>query len=309
MAAVLRTNHTLSKVYFVSGLGADWRMFQFLKLPGYMQQQQVEWIEPLHLDEPLPEYVQRLKTQINTPDPILVGLSFGGVAAIELAKILQPHKVILISSLATRHALPWYYRLAGKTRLHRWMPMQLMKSLYPIAPLIFGAHTRPEKKLLKEVILDMNEKFLRWALGQLLAWPQQEVLPELVQIHGTADLVLPLHDRPDIIKVKGGEHLMVMHQAKEISAILSQILKDFMHSKFTVTLTNGEQVDLTQATILKSNNLYPFGQHNYAIYESPAGVFVKGLNKGEREIMLTHFELLDEASARNYSHPYIREDE
>lgn len=300
----------MSKVYFISGLGADWRMFQFLKLPAYLQQQYVEWIAPLYLDEPLQEYVQRLKEQITTPDPILVGLSFGGVVAIELAKILQPRKVILISSLATRHALPWYYRSAGKTRLQRWMPFRLMQSVYPLAPLLFGAYTKPEKKLLKEVILDMDENFLRWSLGQLLAWPQQEVLPGLVQIHGTADLVLPLHDRPGIIKIQGGEHLMVMHRAAEISAILSEILEnDMRNSKFTVTLANGEQVDLTQATILKSNNLYPFGQHNYAIYESPEGIFVKGLNKGEREIMLTHFELLDEATARNYSHPYIREDE
>ena len=80
-------------------------------------------------------------------------------------------------------------------------------------------------------------------------------------------------------------------------------------SRYIITTPEGEQVDLTQAIILKSNNLYPFGQHNYAIYETPEGKFVKGLNRGEREIMLTHFEQLDETSARNYSHPYIREDE
>jgi hypothetical protein len=79
-------------------------------------------------------------------------------------------------------------------------------------------------------------------------------------------------------------------------------------SRYIINAAGGQQVDLTQAVILKSNNLYPFGQHNYAIYETPDGTFVKGLNKGEREIMLTHFELMDEASARNYSHPYIRED-
>ena len=80
-------------------------------------------------------------------------------------------------------------------------------------------------------------------------------------------------------------------------------------SRYIVTTAGGHKVDLTQAVILKSNNLYPFGQHNYAIYETPDATFVKGLNKGEREIMLTHFELMDEASARNYSHPYIRQDE
>jgi len=59
---------------------------------------------------------------------------------------------------------------------------------------------------------------------------------------------------------------------------------------------------------LRSNNLYPFGRHNYAIYETPEGIFVKALNRGEREIMLTHFELLGEQEARHYDHPYFRTD-
>ncbi|MCX2740051.1 hypothetical protein [Pontibacter anaerobius] len=80
-------------------------------------------------------------------------------------------------------------------------------------------------------------------------------------------------------------------------------------SRYIVTTTNGEQVELTQAQILRSNNLYPFGQHNYAIYETPEGVFVKALNNGEREIMLTHYEVIDEASARSYDHPYFRTDD
>jgi hypothetical protein len=79
-------------------------------------------------------------------------------------------------------------------------------------------------------------------------------------------------------------------------------------SRYTVTTTSGQQVDLTQAQILRSNNLYPFGQHNYAIYETPEGVFVKALNSGEREIMLTSYELIGEQEARHYDHPYFRTD-
>lgn len=201
-------------------------MFQFLKLPEYIPQQHVHWVEPSHIDEPLHEYVHRLVDQITDPDPILVGMSYGGLVAIELSKILKPRKTILISSLATHHALPTIYRKLGKTHLHRWMPLRLMQSTYPLAPFFFGAHTKQEKKLLKGAIMHINEKVLRWSLGQLLEWPQEEVLPGLVQIHGTRDLILPLHDRSDIIKVHGGEHLMVMHQADEISAILSRILEE-----------------------------------------------------------------------------------
>jgi len=214
----------MSTIYLTSGLGADWRMFQFLKLPEHLPRQHVEWIPPAHQDEPLPVYVKRLRQQIPDPHPILIGLSFGGVAAIELSKILHPRKTILISSLATRQALPWYYRALGKTAIQRWVPLKVLQSL-PFAAWFFGAHTPQEKKLLKEVIRDIDELFLRWSLGQLLEWPQEELLPGLVQLHGTADRVLPLHDRPSLLKVHGGGHLMVMHQAGEISAILKEILE------------------------------------------------------------------------------------
>jgi hypothetical protein len=80
-------------------------------------------------------------------------------------------------------------------------------------------------------------------------------------------------------------------------------------NRYIVTTDGGEQVELTNAKVVKSNNLYPFGQHNYAIYETPEGVYVKALNIGEREIMLNRYEVIEEEAARSYSHPYIREDE
>ncbi|WP_439880033.1 alpha/beta hydrolase [Pontibacter sp. MBLB2868] len=222
----------MSTIYFISGLGADWRMFQFLKLPDHLHQQQIKWLDPLNLDESLESYAQRLLPQIaDTANPIFVGFSFGGLVAIELAKLLRPRKTILISSLATRHALPWYYRLAGKTHLHKVMPFKLMQNTYPLAPFFFGAHTPYERRMLKSVFFRIDENFLRWALGRLLEWQQATVPPNIVQIHGTADLILPLYDRPDIIKIQHGQHLMVLHKPEAVSNVLSRILLDCTHDE------------------------------------------------------------------------------
>lgn len=221
----------MSKVYFISGLGADWRMFQFLKLPDHIPVQQVKWIEPLSFNESLESYAHRLRPQIDDPRPILVGFSFGGLVAIELAKMMHPLKTIIISSLPTKHALPWYYRLAGKTLLHKHLPFKVMQNTYPIAPYFFGAQTPYERRLLKSVFFRINEKFLRWALARLLDWKQENALPELIQIHGTADKVLPMNEAADIIRIPNGEHLMVIHRAEEVSAILSRILLDCTHDE------------------------------------------------------------------------------
>ncbi|MBC5993480.1 alpha/beta fold hydrolase [Pontibacter cellulosilyticus] len=219
----------MSKVYFISGLGADWRMFQFLKLPDHIAQYQVKWLEPLSFDEPLDSYVKRLLPQIEDPNPILVGFSFGGLVAIELAKIIKPIRIIVISSLATRYALPWYYKLAGKALLHKYVPFKVMQNTYPIAPFFFGAQTPYERRLLKSVFFRIDEKFLRWALARLLDWKQEAMSPGLIQIHGTADKVLPFVDEAHTIKINDGEHLMVIHRAEEVSAVLSRILLDCTH--------------------------------------------------------------------------------
>lgn len=124
----------MSTIYLISGLGADWRMFRFLKLPEHLQRRHVEWMAPQCINEPLPDYVQRLRQKISEPHPILIGLSYGGLAAIELAKILQPSKTIIISSLATSLDLPGYYRALGKTKLHKWVPLKIMQSGLPWHP-------------------------------------------------------------------------------------------------------------------------------------------------------------------------------
>ncbi|NDK55010.1 alpha/beta fold hydrolase [Pontibacter fetidus] len=214
----------MSTVYFISGLGADERMFHNLKLKckhiAY-----VHWIEP-ETDESLHEYAKRLLPQIHHPNPILVGMSFGGVVAIELAKIIDPKLTILISSMASSRSLPWYYNFMGWLRLHKIVPVPLMKRFHFLAPMLFGAATYEEKATLKQVILETDPHFLRWALGQLLTWHQPDHYEHVTMIHGTADRILPIRYHHNIIRIKNAGHLMVLSHAKEISAILDDLIGD-----------------------------------------------------------------------------------
>ena len=78
---------------------------------------------------------------------------------------------------------------------------------------------------------------------------------------------------------------------------------------YLAPINNGQTIDLTKAKALKGNNLYPFGPHNFAIYQTPDNVFVKATNRNEREIMLNYYEIIPQAEAENYKHPYVRQDE
>jgi hypothetical protein len=112
---------------FISGLGADERVFQFLNLID-SEKNYIEWIEPFK-NETIENYVKRLSLQIDTSKTnILICVSFGGLIGIELSKILKFEKIIIISSVKNRSEIPFYYQIVGKLKFYRLIPASLLKS-------------------------------------------------------------------------------------------------------------------------------------------------------------------------------------
>ena len=112
------------KCYCISGLGADKRAFKYLSINHELIH--VEWIKPTK-NESISNYSKRLSSQINTKEPfMLLGLSFGGIIACELAKIINPQKVIHISSITNKKHLPLVFRLIGAIGIHKIIPASLM---------------------------------------------------------------------------------------------------------------------------------------------------------------------------------------
>ena len=71
-------------IYCISGLGADEKAFDRLKVNGYSLHH-LKWIPPL-ANENLSSYARRKLNDIKENNPIILGLSFGGMIAIEMAK-------------------------------------------------------------------------------------------------------------------------------------------------------------------------------------------------------------------------------
>jgi pimeloyl-ACP methyl ester carboxylesterase len=211
-------------IYFFSGLGADHRAFQAIEIPQAYQPIFIEWLPPLS-QESIEEYAQRIAKQfITTPKPILVGLSFDGIIAVEVAKYVQPSQVILISSAKTYQEVPPYYRCLGYLRIHQLLPIQLLKWHNAMTNWFFGAKTIKEQWLLKNILADTPNDFLRWAIHQILTW-KNTILPlNYVHSHGTQDKILPLGFVKNCIAIKNGGHLMVLDKANEISKILREVL-------------------------------------------------------------------------------------
>ena len=143
-------------IYFISGLGADRRVFKKLSLPNHFIIRHIDWIPNLE-NESLSSYAQRLLTQVDITQPfILVGLSFGGIVATELSKITKPTKTIIISSVSVSNQIPWYFKIAGKVKLHLLMPNRALKNPNSFLYWVFGTRDDEQKKLLKQIIHDTD---------------------------------------------------------------------------------------------------------------------------------------------------------
>jgi pimeloyl-ACP methyl ester carboxylesterase len=211
--------------YFISGLGADKRVFQKIKLPDGFNIIHIEW-PALKANETLEAHAKRISLQIETDKPfILIGLSFGGMIVTELAKLYSPAAAFIISSVPVKSQFPPYFRLLGRLNIHRLVPAGILKWPNPFSFWLFGTKTKEEKELLKQILKDTEGAYIKWAINAILTWQNMERPGNIIHIHGTMDRILPIrYTRPDI-KIEGGKHFMVFSIAGTINQILEKELK------------------------------------------------------------------------------------
>ncbi len=206
--------------FLIPGLGADERVFEALALilPTVI----LRWEPPASFAEPLAQYARRLAAQIPANEPCwLVGVSFGGVMALELAQLRPFGKVVLISSVAQPTQLPALLRAARVTGLYRFVPIRLGVFLPGMMQWIFGVEKPEHRALLRQIVDDTDPPFARWAINQLVHWRGVNTKPA-VRIHGTHDRLLPAIG-PVNYWIDGGGHLMVATHAIEVSSLLNHL--------------------------------------------------------------------------------------
>lgn len=184
----------------------------------------IQWISP-EKNETISAYAARLSIQITDENPIIIGLSLGGMMAVEIAKIIKTEKIILISSAKDKFEIPKLYKFAAYLNLNKLIPRELYKRSNLFIFWLFGVKTKRDKNLLKEVLRDTDLDFVVWAINEILNWKNVKVPENLFRIHGSNDHLLPLKvSKPDF-EIKNGSHLMVLNKVEDVSEALKIILK------------------------------------------------------------------------------------
>lgn len=212
------------KVYYISGLGADETVFQFLKIKN-AEPIFLHWLPPFK-KETLAAYAIRLKEAYIPDHAVVIGMSFGGMIATEIAKKFPHILSILISSVKIKSEFPVTYNLGKYFPIHRWVSGKFQKWFMMHSPRLFGAHTEKAKNIYQKIIENSNIHFNTWALDSIIYWKNTIVPPNCVHIHGTADHIIPYKNVQSDYKIKGGTHLMIINEAAEISDLINKIIEE-----------------------------------------------------------------------------------
>ncbi|HEY5746117.1 MAG TPA: alpha/beta hydrolase [Chryseolinea sp.] len=212
----------MKTLYYISGLGADERVFRYLTLPG-IDQKHIKWVEPKK-QERLSDYCKRLIPQIDLErGVILVGMSFGGIVAQEISKIIKTDKVIIISSVKSEREFDWQLNMVRVLKLYRLVPSPLLRwSNLLTGDYYFGTQSKLESDLLKQIIKDSDMPFTQWAIAEIMRWKNDRVTDNLIHIHGDKDRIFPIKRIKNTTRVDNGGHFMIVNKAKEISALIEK---------------------------------------------------------------------------------------
>lgn len=202
-------------------MGCDHRVFKRLQVSGY-ELVALPWV-PYDNNDTLETYAKKMAVNLTEKEPILLGLSFGGMLAVEIGKLAPVRQIILISSAKTRYELPEPGKLARYLVKNQLIPAfafslpnRFLMALRRIVPL--GERTAANGATA------INGKFMRWALKAVMEWQNTATPQSVKHIHGTLDFVIPGSKVAADYTVKYGIHLMVFSRAREVSKIISSIL-------------------------------------------------------------------------------------
>lgn len=207
-------------LYFVPGLAADISIFEFLQFPEDYELHYLEWLLPLSEDESLTDYCKRFAEKIEHPNPILIGVSFGGIIVQELKSMVNPSKVIIISSIKSRGEMPIHLKLAQKTNAYKLFPTGAISNFEEFSKFAFGDMAKSKIKLYRKYLSVRDKQYLNWAIRNVLFWSREKADSEIIHLHGNKDLIFPSKNIQNYILIEGGTHAMILTKAKKISKII-----------------------------------------------------------------------------------------
>jgi len=219
----------MAQLIFLPGIGANHLIFIKILLE-FPNGQVPPWQTPL-FEESLRGYAKRWAPSFSNGPYVLVGHSFGGMMALELAKWVDIQSVVLFSSCWDTKVIDSRFRVLE--HISRWMPEAIIRrGLQTLGPSVIARRQRvssEDKYLLVQMIRDLDLALTRWACYSALNWENNVSVEEkrsyqLFALHGRQDFVIPLVEAPWVEVVEDGRHLLPLTHPERCNSIIRKAL-------------------------------------------------------------------------------------
>jgi pimeloyl-ACP methyl ester carboxylesterase len=209
-------------IYCISGLGTDEKIFCNLRINNF-KLVHIPWISPSK-DDTIQSYAMRLAESIKEDNAILLGVSFGGMLGIEIARCRSLQKLILVSSIKSSREMPRWMKVAGKLRLNQILPTRSFTFIERIDNKRLGITTPEEIELARSYRQTADKWYLEWGIHEILNWKNNWIPDNIIHIHGEHDKIFPIGKIKATHIVKGATHMMIYNRAEDVSNYLNEIL-------------------------------------------------------------------------------------
>lgn len=218
-------NDPIIHVYCMPGLAANPSIFEKIELPS--DKFEIHWLDWLlpRPKENLQDYCARMCKRIKHDNPVLIGVSFGGIIVQEMGQYINTRRIIIISSVKCDNELPRRMRFARLTKVFKILPTSLARHVDYLEKIAVGDFARKRAVLYKKYLSITDTRYLDWAIEHMVCWVRPEPLEGIIHIHGDADEIFPYRYIKGCIRVPGGTHVMIINRFRWFNENLEEIIR------------------------------------------------------------------------------------
>jgi surfactin synthase thioesterase subunit len=222
--------------YFIPGMGTDYRIFEGLEFDStVLRKETIKWVDYESCDG-LSDYAKELTFQIDTTKEfILVGVSMGGMLAVEMLEFVTPKQLILISSAKSNSEIPKKYKWARYSGAYKLITDNQLKRISNSKSAFKDVKDTSDVELYQDMLLTCGADFLKWQIRAITSWERSETAfsVPVYHIHGGRDKILPIRKIKYDCLIQNGTHKMIVNYRKRIESLILEIIKTTANNGYT----------------------------------------------------------------------------
>ncbi|MFC2176166.1 alpha/beta hydrolase [Bacteroidota bacterium] len=183
------------------------------------------WIKPEKKDD-IHSYARKMAEIILAAEnPIVIGVSLGGILASEMTTFIPNLRVIAISTIKGLEERPFLFKAGRTVAVQRLAPIWLAKKMSFFWRWGNRKIPRQDADMLIDMFIKQDNRFIKWVLIQTPKWKGAGDAERIHHIHGDKDRLFPIKRIANAQVVKDGTHMMVYTKGNEVSNLINEELK------------------------------------------------------------------------------------